>query len=228
MPATTGTGVHGQSITSGQFVIGGAVTTVAEWAGEIDIQVTQYNGVNITPVWVPTFCIQLSQNVSLNTSYTTYLVKNVASGDEGTLTATAVRDLTTLYYLFYQGNNSSNWDTTTATAFQLDCWKITSNPGNYTISGSSTGGTFYDNGWLAGGSAVTLAQTWLSQVSGTVVAGGGSTQPMALTNGTYQDLIYTQTINNSFVPFGIKAWPGAVLLGVIVFLRGKRRLKTAG
>jgi hypothetical protein len=222
-------GPNGMNIPANQFVMLGQPIP-GYWAGEIDITVTQYNGVAVSPAkTVPTFCIELTQDVNLGTTYTTYTVGSVSVADQGTLTPTAIKDLTTLYYLFYQGNSSANWNATTATAFQLDCWKITSNSGNYIISGSSAGSTFYDNGWntASGTAVINLAQSWLTTISGTTVVSGGSNTPEALLSSTAQDLLFTKQIQQNLIPFHINAWPGVAALGGLVFLRMRRRMKGA-
>jgi hypothetical protein len=191
------------------------------YAGEIDINVTQFNGINVSPyITVPTFCIQLDQDVNVGGSYTTYVVESL--GSDSILTATAARDLATLYYLFFQGNSTSNWNATTGAAFQLDCWKIVQDPGNYDLTGS---GNFYIT---SSGTEVSLAQNWLTTVSGTVVSSGGTNQPFALADPTYQDLLFTQGAKNELIPFGIQAWPGALLVGAVALLRVQRRLKAGG
>jgi hypothetical protein len=222
---------NGASIPAGDFVMLGQ-SIPGYWAGEIDITVSQYAGQNLTPApTVPTFCIQLTQDINLNTTYTNYLVAPIASADEGTLTTQAAQELTTLYYLFYQGNSSSNWNAITATAFQLDCWKVTSNPGNFVITGSTAGSTFYDSGFAASGTTgaaiVALAQSWLTTVSGTIVTTGGVMQPVALTEPTEQDLIFTEYIQSHLIPFKINAWPGAAGLASVIFFRMRRRMKRA-
>jgi hypothetical protein len=220
---------NGENIPAGDFVMQGQ-SIPGYWAGEIDITVTQYAGETVTPAaTVPTFCIELTQDINLGKSYTDFKIGTLAQADEGTLTAKAAQDLTTLYYLFYKGNSSSDWTATTATAFQLDCWKITSNPGNYIITGSSAGSTFYNNGWVTsdGTAAVDLAQSWLTAVSGTSVSSGGATQPVALTSATNQDLLFTEYIQQHLVPFKVNAWPGAAALAAVVCLRMRRRMRRA-
>jgi hypothetical protein len=136
--------------------------------------------------------------------------------------ATSARDLTTLYYLFYQGNSSSNWTPTTATAFQLLCWKIVSDPGNYNLTAVSP--NFYVPSWSNNPGALTLASSWLTTVSGTTVPSNGSTQPVALTHPTYQDLLFTQEVQQELVPFGMEAWSGAGVLGLLAFWRLRNTL----
>jgi len=220
-------GVPGDNMPAGGFIINSA-SSAAEWVGIINITVQNYEGVQLPQPYptVPVFCIQLSVNINGGQNYT-FQVGSLSQGDGGTLTATAVRDLTTLYYLYYQGNTDSNWTNQKAAAFQLDAWKITLNPGNYNISGSSTGGTFYNNGWNPTDGAVTLAQTWLTAISGTTASSGGITQPVALISSSVQNLIYPQEINQSFVPFEVNAWPGAAFLCTVGFIRTQRRLKAA-
>ena len=167
---------NGENIPANEFVMQGQETT-GVWAGEINIDVSKYSGETISPAESAlTFCIELNQDIHLGQSYTDYMVASISHANGGTLTTQAIQNLTTLYYLFYQGNSQSDWTATTATAFQLDCWKITSNPGNYIISGSSAGSTFYNTGWNTsqGTATVDLAQTWLTDISGTNISSGGS------------------------------------------------------
>jgi len=223
---STTTGANGQNIPSGEFVMLGKSISQT-WAGEIDISVSQYSGETVSPaVTAPAFCIELTQDINLGQKYTDYLAAPVAQADQGSLTQQAVQDLTTLYNLYYQGNSKSNWSVKTATAFQLDCWKITSNPGNYTITGSSAGSTFYDKGWntTAGTQAVDLAQQWLTAVQGSDVNSNGSLKPVALTSATNQDILFTQGIQAGLIPFKVNPWPGAAALGAVVFLRMRRRM----
>ena len=220
---------NGENIPANEFVMLGQETTGA-WAGEININVTQYAGQTVSPAKTElTFCIQLNQDIYLGQSYTDYTVAPISQANGGTLTAQAVKNLTTLYYLFYQGNSQSNWTPIDATAFQLDCWKITSNPGNYILTGSSAGSTFYDNGWTSttGTAVVALAQSWLTTVSGTNVTIGGSYEPVALTSATYQNLLFTQSIQMNLVPFKVNAWPGAAALVGLVAFRMRRRMRRA-
>jgi hypothetical protein len=220
---------NGENIPSNDFVMQGAETT-GVWAGEININVTQYAGQTVSPAKTSlTFCIQLNQDIYLGQSYTDYTVAPISQANGGTLTAQASKNLTTLYYLFYQGNSESNWTPIEATAFQLDCWKITSNPGNYILTGSSAGSTFYDTGWTSttGTAVVALAQSWLTTVSGTNVTTGGSYEPVALTSSSNQDLMFTQSIQVNLVPFKVNAWPGAVALAGLAAFRMRRRMKRA-
>jgi len=222
---------NGDIIPTGQWIIGGVATTGQTYVCEIDITVTQIQGVNLTPAkTVPTFCIQLNQDVSLGVSYTTYTIQAIKYADGGTLSNTSIKDLTELYYLYYQGNSSTMWSNTTATAFQLAAWKVTQDSGNYVITGSSAGSTFYNNGWNPTDGSVALAQTWLTAIknldlSGSSISGNGLTQPVALTDPTYQDLMYTQAVYQQLVPFRACAWPGAILLAGIGFFRIRNRLR---
>ena len=216
---------NGSNIPANEFVMLGQPIP-GYWAGEINITVTQYDGLTVTPPsTVPTFCIELNQDISLGNSYTDYLTAPISNGDGGTLTPLAAQNLTTLYYLFYKGNSQSDWTATTATAFQLDAWKITSNPGNYIITGSSAGSTFYNNGWVTtqGTAAVDLAQSWLTTVSGTNVTSAGNELPVALTSSANQDLLFTEGIQTHLIPFKIGAWPGAAALALVAYLRIRRR-----
>ena len=233
----SGFSANGMEISANDFVMLGE-TIPGYWAGEIDITVTKYDGQNVFPAQtVPAFCIQLTQDINLGKTYTTYTVGPLSQANpspsqpNGTLTATAVKNLTTLYYLFYQGDSSSDWTAKDATAFQLDCWKITSNPGNYIITGSSAGSSFYDQGWASTSSTaaavVALAQTWLTDVSATNVTTGGQNEPVALISGSDQNLLFTQQIQEDLIPFKINAWPGLAVLSGVMLFRMRRRMRPA-
>jgi len=200
------------------YVDYGVVTNNMPYAGEIDISVSQYNGVNISPATtVTTFCIQLNTDIYIGNTYSSFT--QITLGSDPFLNATAVRDLTTLYYLYFLGTNPSYWNPTTAAAFQIDCWKITEDPGNYNLT--ATTGNFY---LTSSGTEVSLAQQMLTTISGTTATSGGVNQPFVLYDPNYQNLLFTQSDQNVLVPFGIRAWPGVLLLGAIISLRIRKKL----
>ena len=74
--------------------------------------------------------------------------------------------------------------------------------------------------------ALTTASSWLATVSGTTITSGGTDTPLAIRDPTYQDLLYTQYIDTHLIPFGVEAGPGAALVGLLVFLRVRQKIKT--
>jgi len=201
------------------YVDHGTITNNMPYAGEIDIAVSQYNGLNVSPiVSVVTFCIQLNTDIYIGNTYSSFT--QVTLGNDPLLSSTiAGRDLATLYYLYFLGPNSIAWSSTTAAAFQIDCWKITEDPGNYNLTGTT--GNFYIT---SSGTEVDLAQQWLTAVSGTTVSSGGGNQPFVLYDPNYQNLLFTQSDQNEIIPFGIQPWPGAAVFAGIVFLRIRHRI----
>ena len=200
------------------YVDYGKVTNNMPYAGEIDIAVSQYGGLNYSPaVSVVTFCIQLNTDIYIGNTYSSF--NQVTLANDPLLSSTiAMRDLTTLYYLYFKGPNSSAWNSTTAAAFQIDCWKITEDPGNYNLTGTT--GNFY---LTSSGTEVSLAQQWLNAVSGTSVSSGGDNQPFVLYDPNYQNLLFTQSDEKKLIPFEVHAWPGAVVLAGVAFLRIRRQ-----
>ena len=195
------------------------------YAGTIGISISQYDGVTVSPAAaVVTFCIQLNQDINVPGGPYTFTAEALLS--DTLLNTVSARDLTTLYYLFYKGNVASDWSgtagQTNAEAFQLDCWAIVQDPGNYNLTASNS--IFYVT---STGTAVNLAQQWLTEVSGTVVTNGGTNTPVALYSSTEQDLLYTESIQQQLIPFHVAAWPGAFLLGAIGYLRVRKRLQVA-
>jgi len=215
-------GIPGEGTPTGAHLVLNGKNDDPGWMGIINITVNSFNGQTVSPAQtVPTFCIQMTVNINPSTNYN-YVVASLNQGNGGTLSATSVRDLTTLYNLFYQGNSASKWTTAQAAAFQLDVWKIVEDPGNYSLT--STSGKLYITGW--NDAASTQAASWLATVSSTVVTTNtNGYTPVALTSATYQNLLFTQYIENHLVPFRVEAWPGAAFLGILAFLRVQRKLK---
>jgi len=191
--------------------------------GTIGVDVNSFNGITYSPPNnVLTFCIELNQDISFD-HYTSFVAENL--GSESRLTPQAVKDMTSLYYLFYQGNSYSDWTDTTAAAFQLDLWKISEDPGSYSLAASSTNNFYVTNT----GPEVSLAQSWLTAVSGTTVSASPfvieEAEPYAFYDPNYQDLLFTQEVYNDIAPFHVQAWPAALLLGGIVFFRVQNRVR---
>jgi len=217
----TGMGAY-DTIASGQWVVNNAVYNNAMMAGIIDLLPTTLNGVTLPPNQnqLISFCIEISQDIYLGNSYT-FPISPLIGADEGSITAAQARYVQILYDLYYQGDNPANWTNTTASAFQLAIWEITSDTGMDLSTGN-----FRNNG--ASNPEIAIAQNILNQVA--ITGSNSSYNPYtvvdALTDPAYQDLSPSGTIIQS-IPFGINAWPGAVLLVLLASCRLHRRLQTA-
>ena len=175
------------------------------------------NGVAYAPGTpdVMSFCAQIDQDVSLGSTYT-FSFAPLNQADNG-LTDTQVREIRILFDLYYQGDNPANWTNDTAAAFQACIWEIETDTGLNLSNGS-----FRDNG--SGDSFVALGQGYLNAIAATGTNYTPVINTVAITDPTYQDLMFTQTVEDQLIPFPVQAWPGAAALGLLAFFRLHRRL----
>ena len=167
---------------------------------------------------IMSFCAQIDQDVSLNTTYTfNFAPMNQAGGG---LTAAQVRNIQILFDLYYKGDNPAGWTNDTAAAFQACLWEIETDSGM-----SLSTGSFRNNG--ATGTFITLGQTMLNAIAATGTSYVPVINTVAIIEPTYQDLMFTQSIEVTLIPFGVHAWPGACLLGALAFIRIRRRMRIA-
>ena len=167
---------------------------------------------------IMSFCAQIDQDVSLNSTYTfDFAPLNQADGG---LTNDQVRNIRILFDLYYKGDNPAAWTNDTAAAFQACLWEIETDTGMNLSTGS-----FRNNG--ATGNFIALGQTYLDAIAATGTNYVPIINTVAIINPTYQDLMFTMSIEQTLIPFEVRAWPGALLAGAFVFLRLRRRMQTA-
>jgi len=204
-------------VPTGKWVVNNVVSTQQYYFTNIILQPIALNGVAYpsgTPNYM-SFCGQIDQDISLSNTYT-FNFAPLNQVDNG-LTATQVRELRILFDLYYKGDNLSNWTNDTAAAFQACIWEIETDTGLNLSSGS-----FRDNG--SGDTFVTLGQSYLNAIAATGTNYTPSMNVVGVVDPTYQDLLFTQTIVGQLTPFPVGAVPGAAALGVLAFIRVRRRL----
>lgn len=210
-----------------------------ESAARIDISVTHKNSANqtVTTANVPTFCTDLYDGISLNTTYTYKVIKGTADqfplNDENSSKVNASR-LLALGYLYKKAFGSvqnyltliPTWSTSNITGFQAAIWEIvhddwkdgSNNYGFSLLNGNITN--------LTNTASVSFAESLLAQTR--VAIANNEPRPMGIavfTNGTVQDLLLP------FEPIpepSTYALVGAgSLLGLAALRRRRRAVKQA-